>query len=57
MTHDIFKQIAPLITARSETFRITSEGKINSTGARQRVQAIIHIASHEVITLGYREDL
>jgi len=57
MTHDIFRQIAPLITARSETFRISSEGEISSTGARQRIQAIIHIASHEVTTLAYREDL
>ena len=28
LTRDIFKQIAPLVTARSETFRILSEGKI-----------------------------
>jgi competence ComEA-like helix-hairpin-helix protein len=57
MTHDIFKQIASHVTARSETFRITSEGKISSTGARQRIQAIIHIGSHEAATLSYREDL
>ena len=43
MTRDIFKQIAPLVTARSETFRIFCEGKINSTGARQRIQAIVHV--------------
>jgi DNA uptake protein ComE-like DNA-binding protein len=57
MTHDIFKQIAPHITARSETFRISSEGKISSTGARQRIQAVIHIGAHEATTLFYREDL
>jgi DNA uptake protein ComE-like DNA-binding protein len=57
MTHDIFKQIAPLITARSETFRISSEGRVNSSGARQRIQAIVHIGSHEAMTLAYREDL
>lgn len=57
MTRDIFKQVAPRVTARSETFRITSEGKITSTGARQRIQAIIHIGPHEVTTLSYREDL
>src|ERR1039457_6026180 len=33
MTRDLFKQIAPFVAARSETFRILSEGKINSTGA------------------------
>jgi competence ComEA-like helix-hairpin-helix protein len=57
MTHDIFKQIAPLLTARSETFRICSEGTITSTGTRQSIQAIVHIASHEATTLAYREDL
>ena len=57
MTHDIFKPLVPLITARSETFRISSEGKITSTGARQRIQTIVHIGSHEATTLSYREDL
>lgn len=57
MTRDIFKQIAQLVTARSETYRITCEGKIDSTGARQRIQAIIHVAAHEMTTLAYREDL
>ncbi len=57
LTLDIFRQIAPLITARSETFRILAEGRVTSSGTRQRVQAIVHIASHEIITLAYREDL
>lgn len=57
MDHNLFKNIAQLITARSETFRITGEGRIASTGARQRVQAIIHVGSHEITTLAYREDL
>lgn len=57
MTHDIFKQIASHVTARSETFRITSEGRVTSSGARQRIQAIVHIGSHETTTLAYREDL
>jgi DNA uptake protein ComE-like DNA-binding protein len=57
MTHDIFKQLVPLVTARSETFRIASEGKITSTGTWQRMQVIIHIAPHEIKTLSYREDL
>ena len=57
MTHDLFKQIAAHVTARSETFRVTSEGKITSSGASQRIQAIVHIGSHEATTLAYREDL
>ena len=56
MTTDIFKQVAPLVTARSETFRILSEGKVTSTGARQRIQAIVHIDLNDVSTLCYRED-
>jgi competence ComEA-like helix-hairpin-helix protein len=56
MTQTLFKQIAPLVTARSETFRILSEGKVTSTGARQRIQEIVHVGLDEVSTLGYRED-
>jgi DNA uptake protein ComE-like DNA-binding protein len=56
LTRDIFKQIAPLVTARSETFRILSEGKINSTGARQRIQAIVHVGLDGEKTLSWRED-
>ena len=57
MTRAIFKQVAPLVTTRSETFRIISEGKINSSGARQRIEAIVHIGRSDIETLGYREDL
>jgi DNA uptake protein ComE-like DNA-binding protein len=56
LTHDIFKQIAPLVTARSETFRILCEGKINSTGARQRIQTIVHVGLDDINTLSWRED-
>jgi DNA uptake protein ComE-like DNA-binding protein len=56
MTRDIFKQVAPLVSARSETFRILSEGKVTSTGARQRIQEIVHIGLHTVTTVSYRED-
>lgn len=56
LTREIFKQIAPLVSARSETFRILSEGKINSTGARQRIQAIIHVGLDNQTTLSWRED-
>lgn len=56
MTPTLFKQVAPLVSARSETFRILSEGKITSTGARQRVQVIVHVGLSDVSTLSYRED-
>jgi DNA uptake protein ComE-like DNA-binding protein len=56
LTRDIFKQIAPLVTARSETFRILSEGKISSTGARQRIQVIVHVGLNDQRILSWRED-
>jgi type II secretory pathway component PulK len=56
ITADIFKQLAPRIEARSETFRIISEGKVNSTGARQRIQAIVHVGLNSLVTVSYRED-
>ena len=52
----LFKQLAPRVTARSETFRILSEGRIPSSGARQRIEAIVHIGLRDINTLGYRED-
>lgn len=56
MTPAIFKQVAPLVSARSETYRILSEGEINSTHARQRIQVIVHVDLNDVSTLSYRED-
>jgi type II secretory pathway component PulK len=56
MTRDIFKQIAPLITARSETYRILCEGRISSTGTRQRIQVIVHIGLNSQQILSWRED-
>ena len=57
MTRAIFKQAASLITVRSETYRIICEGKINSSGVRQRIEEIVHIGRSDIETLGYREDL
>ena len=57
MNREIFKQVAPKVTARSETFRIVSEGKVNSTGARKRMQVTVHLSSFGMETLSYREDL
>jgi competence ComEA-like helix-hairpin-helix protein len=56
MTTAIFKQVAPLVSARSETYRILSEGRVKSTGARQRIQAIVHVGLTDVSILSYRED-
>ena len=57
MTQQIFKQMAPRLCARSETFRILSEGRVNSTGARKRIQVIVQLGSDEIETLSWREDL
>jgi competence ComEA-like helix-hairpin-helix protein len=57
MTRAIFKQVLPLITVRSETYRIICEGRVNSSGASQRVETIVHIGRSDMETLAYREDL
>jgi DNA uptake protein ComE-like DNA-binding protein len=57
MTPNTFKTLAPFITARSETYRIVCEGKVDSTGARQRVEEVVHIGRRDIETLSYREDL
>ncbi len=57
MNREIFKQIAPRLTARSETFRIRCEGKVTSTGARQCLEVIVHVTKYDIKTLSYREDL
>ena len=51
---DVFRQLCPKVTARSETFRILSEGKAG--GARQRLLAIVRVGTSEVTTVSYRED-
>jgi competence ComEA-like helix-hairpin-helix protein len=56
LNQDAFKQLAPRITARSETYRILCEGKIQSTGVRQRIEEVVHIGLRNVTTLSYRED-
>jgi competence ComEA-like helix-hairpin-helix protein len=56
MTRDLFKPLAPRLTARSETFRIFSEGQVSSTGARQRIEEVVHVGLRELTTLTYRED-
>jgi competence ComEA-like helix-hairpin-helix protein len=56
MTRQVFKQVAPLVDARSETYRILSEGRVKSTGTRERLQVIVHIGLHDVGIVSYRED-
>jgi DNA uptake protein ComE-like DNA-binding protein len=53
---DLLKQVAPLVSARSETFRILGEGRIKSSGTRARVQEIVHVGLHNLTTVSYRED-
>ena len=57
VSRQIFKQLAPKVSARSETFRILSEGRVNSTGARKRIEVIVRLDSGAIDTLSYREDL
>lgn len=56
LTRGILKQVAPLVTTRSETFRILAEGRVNSTGIRQRVQVIVRVNLDGIKMLSYRED-
>jgi DNA uptake protein ComE-like DNA-binding protein len=56
MTRDIFKNLALLVTTRSETYRILAEGRVKSTGARQRIQVVVRVNLDGVKTLEYRED-
>lgn len=56
MTRDLFKQLAPRVCVRSDTFRILSEGRVKSSGTRQRIQEIVRITADGLTTLSYRED-
>lgn len=56
LTPEVLKQVAPRVTARSETYRILAEGWTRGSGARQRVQAIVRVGLNSVETLAYRED-
>ena len=57
MNKQLFKSLAPRVTARSETFRILSEGTIRSSGVRQRMEVVVKLTSSSLETLSYREDL
>ncbi len=56
-SRELFKQVAPMVTARSETFRIVSEGRVPSSGARKQVEVIVQLSASAIDTLSYRENL
>jgi DNA uptake protein ComE-like DNA-binding protein len=56
LSREIFKQLAPRVTARSETFRILCEGRVTATGARARIQTVVRLGAYDVETLAYQED-
>ncbi|MBX3746730.1 MAG: helix-hairpin-helix domain-containing protein [Verrucomicrobiae bacterium] len=56
MTRETFRQIAPRVTVRSETFRILAEGRVDATGVRRRLQTIVRVGLNDIQTLSYRED-
>ena len=56
MSRDRFKQILPLITARSDTFRVIAEGVILGRDTRRRIEVVFRVGVEDVSTLSYRED-
>lgn len=56
MDRDRFKQLAPRVSARSETYRILSEGQVGSTGVRKRILETVRVGPSRIETLAYRED-
>lgn len=56
MTRETFRQLAPRVTVRSETFRILAEGRVDATGVRRRLQTIVRVGLDDIQTLSYRED-
>jgi competence ComEA-like helix-hairpin-helix protein len=57
MNRELFKQVAPKVCPRSETFRIVSEGKVGSSGARKRLEMIVQLGASRIDTISYRENL
>jgi len=56
MDRERFKQLAPRVSARSETYRILSEGQVGSTGVRKRILETVRVGQMGIETLAYRED-
>ncbi len=57
MTVETFKKTSGRFTTRSATYRIVSEGLLEATGARYRIEAVIRLGSLSVETLYHREGL
>lgn len=57
MTQDVLRQLASKVCTRSQTYRIVSEGRVHSTGARKRIEMIVRLGAASIDTIGYREDL
>jgi DNA uptake protein ComE-like DNA-binding protein len=55
MTREVLKSLAPRVTVRSETFRISSEGLVPSTGARRRIEVVVRLGTFDFETLEYQE--
>jgi type II secretory pathway component PulK len=55
-TTEIFKKLNPRIAVRSDTWRIAAEGEIPSSGARQRIVAVVRLGERGLTTLYYREE-
>lgn len=57
LNRNLFRQIAGRICVKSDTFRIFSEGKFGTTGARKRIEVIVRMGEYDFETLSYKEDL
>lgn len=57
VNRDLFRQLAPKLTVRSENFRIICEGVVPSSGARKRIELIVRLTSRGIDTISYRENL
>lgn len=56
VTRQIFRQVSPRLSARSETFRIISEGRVTSSGARRRLEMTVRLGRSSTLdTISYRE--
>ncbi|MBN2490885.1 MAG: helix-hairpin-helix domain-containing protein [Planctomycetes bacterium] len=55
-TTDVFRQVNPRIAVRSDTWRIVAEGELPSSGAFQRVVAVLRVGNRQPSTLYYREE-
>lgn len=56
MTRDRLKPLLPLITVRSETFRVLAEGVVPGRETRRRIEVVIRVGLDDITTLAYRED-